>query len=306
MPDILTTFTNFINSPPGQLVAGATLGGIVWKFFERVEGVLNEDTKLEIAVWLLGRRPLGPRVERWANTFAKIFDQVFGRRHLSWSCFGRSAVASVVSVAVALGIRTAQLPPGSKAVYFKALYFMDPLEAIGGLLLLNVIPDYISLLESRYVLRLMQQSQWFATTFLLLISDFLITFLIGFTAACVSNVVRSLLSILYRIPLTLHNLDAFRMTVPLFFNSLTPQGMAYAVVLFGFVYIFPAFFTSIWLWLYAGSGFLLKFARRFDIGFEWFNRRFDIEKKPLQSIGLVAGALVAVVYWAAVIVTRLM
>ena len=67
---------------------------------------------------------------------------------------------------------------------------------------------------------------------------------------------------------------------------------------------FPAFFTSIWLWLYAGSGFLLKAARRFDLGFDWFNRHFDIEKKPLQSIGLVAGALVAVVYWTAVIVSR--
>ena len=65
-----------------------------------------------------------------------------------------------------------------------------------------------------------------------------------------------------------------------------------------------AFFTSIWLWLYAGSGFILKAARRFDIGFDWFNRKFDIEKKPLQSIGLVAGALVAIVYWTAVIVSR--
>jgi hypothetical protein len=57
--------------------------------------------------------------------------------------------------------------------------------------------------------------------------------------------------------------------------------------------------------VYVGSGFLLKAARRFDIGFEWFNRKFDIEKKPLQSIGLVAGALVAVVYWVAVIVSRI-
>jgi hypothetical protein len=63
------------------------------------------------------------------------------------------------------------------------------------------------------------------------------------------------------------------------------------------LWILPAFFTSIWLWLYAGSGFLLKAARRFDMGFDWFNRKFDIEKKPLQSIGLVAGALVAVTYW---------
>jgi hypothetical protein len=70
------------------------------------------------------------------------------------------------------------------------------------------------------------------------------------------------------------------------------------------VFLCPPLFTSIWLWLYVGSGFLLKAARRFDLGFDWFNRKFDIEKKPLQSIGLVAGALVALVYWAAVIVSR--
>ena len=61
--------------------------------------------------------------------------------------------------------------------------------------------------------------------------------------------------------------------------------------------LLPPFVASIWLWLYAGSGFLLKAARRFDLGFQWFNRKFDIEKKPLQAIGLVAGSLVAIIYW---------
>jgi hypothetical protein len=58
-------------------------------------------------------------------------------------------------------------------------------------------------------------------------------------------------------------------------------------------------------WLPLVSGGMIIAARRLDIGFQWFNRRFDIEKKPLQSIGLVAGALVTVMYWAAVIVSRI-
>jgi hypothetical protein len=37
MADAFTTITNLINSPPGVLVAGGVLAGIVWKFFERVE-----------------------------------------------------------------------------------------------------------------------------------------------------------------------------------------------------------------------------------------------------------------------------
>ena len=71
------------------------------------------------------------------------------------------------------------------------------------------------------------------------------------------------------------------------------------------LWILPAFFTSIWIWLYAGSGFILKAARRYDIGFEWFNRKLDIGKKPLQSIGLVAGVLVALVYWAVIAISRI-
>jgi hypothetical protein len=63
MPDALTTVSKFINSPPGQLAAGGVLAGIMWKFFERVEAVLKDDTKLEIAVWLLGVK-VGPKVQR--------------------------------------------------------------------------------------------------------------------------------------------------------------------------------------------------------------------------------------------------
>ena len=70
------------------------------------------------------------------------------------------------------------------------------------------------------------------------------------------------------------------------------------------IYWYPAFFTSIWLWLYAVSGFLLKAARRFDLGFQWFNSKLDVEKKPLQAIGLVSGAIVAVVYWSFALVAH--
>ena len=74
MPDTLTTITKLINSPPGQLAAGGVLAGIVWKFFERVESVLNEDTKLEIAVWLLGVR-VTPKLSRAATYIGTSFNE---------------------------------------------------------------------------------------------------------------------------------------------------------------------------------------------------------------------------------------
>src|SRR5713101_5946387 len=101
MADTLTTITNLINSPPGQVLAGSALAGIVWKFFERVEAALNEDTKLEIAVWLLGLKT-AERIQNWPDTFAKVFDRVFGTKHLSWRCFGRSFLASLAAIGVTI------------------------------------------------------------------------------------------------------------------------------------------------------------------------------------------------------------
>jgi hypothetical protein len=69
------TLTKLIQSPPGQLAAGGVLAGIVWKFFERVEAVLTDQAKFEIAVWLVGVR-VGQKVEPWPDTFAKVFDRV--------------------------------------------------------------------------------------------------------------------------------------------------------------------------------------------------------------------------------------
>jgi hypothetical protein len=82
MSDTLTTITNLITSPPGQIAAGGVLAGVVWKFFEKIEGVLTDNTKLEIAVWLLGVNTT-EKLRGWRSGFVGVFDRVFGRNH--WS-----------------------------------------------------------------------------------------------------------------------------------------------------------------------------------------------------------------------------
>src|SRR5258708_24248775 len=96
MADALTTITKLINSPPGQLAAGGVLAGIVWKFFERVEAVLTDQTKLEIAVWLVGVQ-IGQKVEPWPDTFVKVLDRFFGDKPISWKCFRRSCAVTYVT-----------------------------------------------------------------------------------------------------------------------------------------------------------------------------------------------------------------
>src|SRR6266702_3028942 len=80
MSDVLTTITNLINSPPGQLAAGGVLAGVVWKFFERVESLLTENTKLEIAVWLIGVN-VGTHFPLSSSAFPTYFRLVCGTRY---------------------------------------------------------------------------------------------------------------------------------------------------------------------------------------------------------------------------------
>jgi hypothetical protein len=304
MSDTFTTISRLINSPPGQLAAGGVLAGLVWKFFERVEAVLTDQTKLEIAVWLLGVK-VGQKVEPWPDTFSGLLNRVFGSKHFTLRCFLRSSVLSMAVSLLVSGIVYGFTPdsdlPMSSFWYGSLLWIVLSLFA-------NVIPNYLALLETRYVLRWLTHWRSNTGTIALLVLDRYLT-LVTATAGAGASIVVFTFLIMTRFrqhPSVLTALTDFILTfVSTGFQNLIKgwtmpvAGYAHRPELF-----FPAFFTSIWLWLYAGSGFLLKAARRFDLGFDWFNRHFDIEKKPLQSIGLVAGALVAVVYWTAVIVSR--
>lgn len=310
--DFLGSITNLINSPPGVLVAGGILAGIVWKFFERVESVLNDESKLEIAVSLVGVK-LEQKIGPWPDTFANIFNRVFGKRFRSWRCFLSSSVASVCLSALIMGLNWMHekdfsligsfVPnkpkPTPLVTHLNFITEHDVLFYLMPLILLytlcgNVWFDYLSLGLSKLLLNFVVKnslSGW--RLFLCLISD------ASGSVLCGALAVRMALFLGSRIQATYPHRFVNLVGADYDFIGGFELG-AFWTVWFG-----SAFFTSIWLWLYVGSGFILKAARRFDIGFQWFNRHFDIEKKPLQSIGLVAGALVAIVYWTAVIISRL-
>src|SRR5580704_12663168 len=97
--DALTSITNLINSPPGQLIAGGVLAGIVWKFFERVEAVLTDSTKFEIAVWLVGVK-IGQKIEPWPATFTQLFGRVFGSPSGRTVRFSRSCYSTLLTLAL--------------------------------------------------------------------------------------------------------------------------------------------------------------------------------------------------------------
>jgi hypothetical protein len=286
MPDrltiisIITTVTTLITSPPGQVLAGGVLGGIVWKFFERLETLLAEQTKFEVAVWLVGLNA-SAKVP-WPDTFTKVINRLFGDRHLTFRCFVASLAFSLAFGLVAFTATSVADTSFNPIVSVRMLGFYGR-----AVLVSNCLPDYLSLLKTRLTLRVMSRGKMVG---FFLIADLLLSAAIGLMSASLFGV----LGIWFT---TSHFSfeQGFRSWIYLLSR---PDGLSFSAV------IVPVFSTSIWLWLYAGSGFLLKASRRFDLGFQWFNRKFDIEKNPLQCIGLVAGALVACLYWTFAIVSR--
>ena len=249
MPDALTAISHLINSPPGQLAAGGVLAGIVWKFFERVEAVLTDQTKLEIAVWLLGvnvERHLRP------DTFAKLFDTVFGASSISLKRIIRSCLMSVLMALLVISLRFGLLKPSPKGFAFFGI----------ACVLGNLIPDYLSLVKYRYLLQAAVGRPKGAKLAVLML-DFaisgtaaLIAYLIGMHFATI-HLIEQTISVanpLSSIPLPSGLTGPIGPSIgPSLGMSATMRPNLMTAVL---LWILPAFFSSLWFWLYAGSGFL--------------------------------------------------
>jgi hypothetical protein len=256
-------------------------GGVLFygvqKFFEEIEKKLSADTKLEIAVWLLDLRP-AEAIERWPPTFVKLFNVVFGEKHISWKCFWRSWLVSVITTAIVL-VGAAAIRGIELHSYYGHQTIL--LMGLGYSLIGNFLPDYLSLWKTRYLLSLSVKHTNILTHTFSLIADFLLSIPLAIFALFIDFVVAHWLIINERLVSGRE-------------GDVILPGLLYFGVVASFV---PAFFGRIWLLLYVGSGLLLKGARSLAGGLKIFNRCFDIENHPLTSIGLVAGTVSALGYW---------
>lgn len=87
--------------PPIVLIIGSyfAMAGGVWALFDRADKAVTEETKISISMWLLELKP-EEGSQKWPGQFIKIFDAVFGEKHLSWKCFFRSCVASYIAITI--------------------------------------------------------------------------------------------------------------------------------------------------------------------------------------------------------------
>jgi hypothetical protein len=244
--------------------AWATTTGGLWFLFDKAEAAAAPPVKSKAADWLMSRS-LGTETGTLPRHFASMFDRLFGAKHLSGKCFQRSALASVVTVMVATAIR-ASWNDELSAELSRDLLVSSALMG-GFAFVTNVIPNYLSLLQTRWTMA------WAETR--------------GFTIAVLADLLlTSLVSLAWIFGLA-------------FLLDGTPPAEQLDDLLGGglsAVWFFSGFFTSVWLWLYAASVMVSRMLLRVGGGVGFLLRVTDVEHQPFRSLGFVGVIITSVVF----------
>ena len=227
--------------------------------------LLRESSKRDIGRWLNGI-DIPPSVSKWPRTVNDLFDRVFGRKHLSWRCFFMSVAISIGSVVVMtilfflLDHERFTHPP----VYTNAVKTFVLLIGYG--VIFNLIPDFLSLLETRYVLRWMSRVQSAGLVVLLMLVDLLATLAIfwGYfymVGGKFGHIVFQGFGVVEVFPWVEFNQLVFYFGV---YDNVNDFESFFAASLrlndiFG-VFLYSTFATSLWIWLYVLSGLLARLA----------------------------------------------
>ncbi len=285
-------------------IACLAIVGFVVALFLLGDRLLARERRRELGGWLIAELPADARVDSLPKAFIEWFDRLFRTRAvrvlgttLHLPSFGRSALASFLALVAAFVVWLANKgglsdPPtdASNAALLLLLYG-------SATVLTNIIPDYLSLVESRFVLAKLGETRSPLAKLGWLLVDACATGLIVFLFLWGSG--KLLLPLVpaeagYTVGcLTADNLDFARM-LDIAISGLTfstpPGTLNYDVTA---IYIYSSFFTSFWVWLYLGSSLLVRAAALVP-GLRGFLRAAcRVEDYPLRVLAVVSG-LVAV------------
>lgn len=267
------------------LIAWVTLSGGVYALFYAMEQTANRDAKRKAANWLksLAKKSISETIIETPKWFIRAFDSIFGERHLTWRCFRRSCVASITAVFFMIIIYRLYDSSSWELIFFsvggRSLIGLSAAIIIALFvitLIVNLVPDYLSLLETRWILSKAENAGIMRLA-MLLILDVIITGGIFVFWSGISMYV-FIRGIMFS--------EGVHSSIDLFFEKVRyftqfPIG----------IYFYAAYFTSIWFYLFTASSLVVKVIYSFGRFGNSAIALLDIDKKPFQSMGILAIAL---------------
>lgn len=279
------------------LILWLTLSGGIYGLFYAIEKTVNKKAKIGATEWLksMAERSISKTIVESPRWFIEAFDSVFGEKHLTWRCFRRSCIASVIAVFV-MAIFSFLSDPISWQIFSKS----EPVARTLGMFIaifimamfLNFIPDYISLLETRWILGKTKNSG-IKKLLLLLILDVILTGGIFFLGTLIFVIVLGVLA--GNFP---HLLDFTFNTMFENFNNLLKFPL--------YIFFYAAYFTSIWFYFFIASSIITNIAYSLGRFGNCMINWLDLDKKPFQSMGLISVALCTGLLVLALIIREIM
>ena len=211
-------------------------------------------------------------------------------------CFLRSSVASLAAAGAIAATWYVLHPVGFLSGWLQFEMIAGGWGAIAiTVVLCNIVPDYLSLFETRTALRLARRG-WGLPSVLAL--DFVLTLVIAVLSVRAAVPVAMLLQ---DSGMKLWTFDRVwrTLTTPVFVGSdFTISDIGIWDVTMGpwRIFLLSAFFTSAWLWLYAGSVVASRALLRATSGFGAILRVTDVQDRPFRVLGFVAVVIVSVFF----------
>lgn len=264
----------------------AVCGGLVWMFREG-EKVMSGESRAAVSDWLL-REDFAERQSSWPKTFISLFDSIFTEHHLSWTCFARSAVTSILVICVLFGIFT-----GFGILPAPAL---DQLLLLGLILIIpvsmNVGVDYMSLFETRWILGRMSASDNSLVHACYLAIDLVLTFLCILVPFFVIQFMGISLIAGHSVGSAIfwkQLFGALQNAVELFFMFGNEEFGGLPDVMS--IMLFSTTFTSVWVWLYVGAGLLLQAFHPVLESLDVLKQHLNVETRPIHTMGMLLAVL---------------
>jgi hypothetical protein len=260
-----------------------------WNLFEKTGKAASEEAKRRVQA-LLTQQVSTVWLSRLSQSFAGAFDAIFGPKLLSFRALWRSCIASACWVAIVISLWIAIRPEGALGVWQSRSIGALIFDFVVFVATLNFIPDYLSLIKTRYLIALLWKSK----------SSKAIRWIIPLDAGSSAAI----------------GIFAFFLTTPLaqYFNSdgltlsqcfaeiaqisshllflMVSLNMSEDIYYLPFgVCFYATFFTSVWLWLYCLSGALLTTGNAVEKGRKLLVKFTNVEDEPFLSLGLATIAL---------------
>ena len=277
--------------------------GLVWLVASRTDQVLNASTKQVIAQWV---RRSDPRkaAGRWAIAFSTAFNRFFGDRHLSFRCFAVSAATSLVVVLLLSVVWYALIPDHVSMAWVECntlggcIRYASPefnpirprFYPVATLILypivVNIFGDYLSLIETRLVVREISSTVRRSSVLLLLLVDLLATSAIAFVMISMTLFISVWIA---GNPLEIIDFEMlgrqFTRGLSLFSGNQRPYQSNLGI------YLYSTYATSFWVIMSLLGAGAIRAAQILNFTRSIIARTLNLDEKPMSSLACVAVAV---------------